>query len=479
MKKKILSLIMMLFLAFTITLTGCAEKGLDNNPPLEAMVTSNGGTSVIKGDYLYFVNGYVETDNLNKNDNKAGQVTKGAIYRTKLDDNEIVKDKDGFLLNDRTDIVVSKVVGFNKGGFYIIDNSIIYATPYMKLSQSGEKQTSRVEFHRVDIDGTDDEVLFVTSGTLTEWTVNKVGKTPYIVLYENDKLVSINVNTGKTVGTVNNTTSYQILKETEYNYNAKRTSLTQTKVIYTRAITSADQKFNYSGNVICAFDIATGKTEVLEISETNTYSIKNVTSDAIYYTYTSTNKPTECLYKKVISDTEWKYATEVQLTTRSFDSYIFVDYGNDLIIATGDSTVWRLEGGKEGSLDVLLSTEKTILRVFGNYAYYADDNKLFRVNINDDVHEIENVYPEDKPSYLAFSNLIDFDNRRIFLYSSYISEEDGDTNYYLNYFDESCTEDNFKQRFVGVFESGDLPEKPEQPEPEYEGDEVEYVPHID
>ena len=175
MKKTLISLAMTLFLCFSIFLTGCKkEEGLKNNPSTTATVISNGGMSVIKGDYLYFVNGYVDETTLEKKDNKLGEVKKGAIYRTKLDDGEISKDKDGFLNNK--DCVVSKVVGFSNGGFYIIDDYIYYTTPYMNYNKGGELQTSRVEFHRINIDGTDDKLIYTTNATESEldWTVYKV-----------------------------------------------------------------------------------------------------------------------------------------------------------------------------------------------------------------------------------------------------------------------------------------------------------------
>ena len=84
----------------------------------------------------------------------------------------------------------------------------------------------------------------------------------------------------------------------------------------------------------------------------------------------------------------------------------------------------------------------------------------------------------EKTMIVTNANFIDFDNRRVYVYAEYTAEN-GDTNYYLNYIDDNFTEDTFEQRFVGVFECDDVPAKPEQPEPEYEGDEVEYVPHID
>lgn len=485
----------MFFLAFTITLTGCGEKGLADNPPLEATVTSNGGMAVIKGDYLYFVNGYVNETSLTDKDNKAGHVTKGAIYRTKLSNGEIVKDKDGFLIGDRTDRVVSKVVGFGKGGFYIMDNYIIYATPCREISSdSDELQTSRVEFHRINIDGTNDKVLFVTSGTLNEWTTYKIGDTPYLVAHESGTLVSVNIKTGKTVGTVIDSSadaSHAILKDNEYEYNESRTNFTQTHVIYTRAINEDDNVSanGYKGNVVCAFNIATGQSTTLEMSADNKYTIKHVTEDNIYYTYTNKSSgDIECLYKKSISniadgsslERTWQDAEEIRLTNIKYDGYLFVDYmGVDCIIANSEERTYLLQGDHNYEDIELLANSKEVIAVYGDYAYYTSDNNLVRFKFTDGaLPETEGVYPEDRASIITDSNFLDFDGRRVYVYSEYTAEN-GDTNYYLNYFDVNIDEDNeFYQRFVGVFENDDVPAKPEQPEAE-EGEEVEYVPHID
>jgi hypothetical protein len=120
----------MFFITAIMIFTGCSNKGLEDNPSKTAQVVSNGGMTVVKGDYLYYVNGFVDRANLDvKKDNKFGDVEKGAIYRTKLNDNsEIAKDSEGFL--EKTECVVPKVVGFDNGGFYIIDDYIYYADWY-------------------------------------------------------------------------------------------------------------------------------------------------------------------------------------------------------------------------------------------------------------------------------------------------------------------------------------------------------------
>ena len=474
MKKRLFSLIIMCFLAISICLTGCGKEGLKDNPATEATVFSNGGMSVIKGDYLYFVNGYVDETTLTKDDNKEGKVTKSAIYRTKLKNNEIDKDDDGFLIN--AECVVSKVVGFSNGGFTIIDDNIYYATPYMKFSSDGQLQNNRVEFHRINIDGTKDEVIYTTSQNETQlnWSLYKIENTTYLVVYESSKIVSINALNGKKVGSVEGSTSYAILNEDDYVYNADRTGFNYNNIIYTRDATEADATHSH-GNVVCAFNIATGKTEVLEVSLDRTYTIQNVTGDAVYYTYTSTAEPIACLHKRVLENA-WNKTEEVKLSNMAYDKYYFVDYGNDIIIAAAEEAMWKLEGGADNIPTKLMASTRDVVGIYGDYAYYVSDSKLIRFNIH--TGETQDAYG-DKATLITNSNFIDFDNRRIYVYGQYTAEN-GDTNYYLTYFNEDFVEGELEQRFVGVFEKGDLPAVPEQPtEPEFEGDEIEKIPHID
>ena len=481
MKKKIFSLIMMCFLAVTICLTGCGKKGLTDNPATDATVFSNGGMSVVKGDYLYFVNGYVDQTLLTKDDNKEGKVQKGAIYRTKLVNGEIDKDIDGFLKN--ADCVVSKIVGFSQGGFAIIDDFIYYATPYMKFSNSGKLQNDRIEFHRVGIDGTEDETLYVTSASDTEleWAMYKIDTTTYMVIYESGNIISINAQTGDVVGKVSNSLSHAILSESDYVYKDSRSNFNNLYVVFTREIDEAVDKVskaNYAGNAVCCMNIATGETAVMHLGVEETYTIQHVTKDTIYYSYTSAGKPEECLYKKVI-ETSWKDAEEIQLTYSKYDSYHFVDYGNDLIVASKGSAMWRLEGDCSTEPVKIQNASREIIGVFGNYAYYVSEGDLIRFDIRS-MSDPQNAYDDSKITLITNSNFIDFDNRRIYVYAQYTAEN-GDTNYYLNYFEENFTTDEeFEQRFVGVFENGDLPKAPTQPEePENEGDEIVYIPHID
>lgn len=474
MKKKLFSLVMLLFLAVTIVFTGCSPKGLQDNPPTDANVVSNGGMSVVKGDYLYYVNGYVDATSLDKNDNKYGEVTRGAIFRTKIVNGEIIKNNDGFVEN--TECVVPKVVGFANGGFYIVGDYIYYATPYMKLSSDGVLQSSRVEFHRININGTDDKTIYTTSASQEnlDWSVYSIDGNVYITTYVDSKIISINTNDNNVVAEVSNSTSYVILKETDFNPNSTGINDYQRYIYYTRAIESADGvSANFKGNVICRLNVATGETSTLKINRDYTYTLKQITKNSLYLTKANTSiGGLDLLYKKAL-DINW--GEEIQLSDNVFTNYFFCNFGDNLVLANDGTYTYRIEGGVTTKI---FDSSVTVLGVFGNYAYYMSDNLLARIDIRGELVDgtiAKEIACNDTKTYLVTnSHFIDFDNKRVYVYTQYTGEDET-TNYYLNYINEG----DLEQRFVGHFESGELPVKPEQAENYGEDPDVKYIPHID
>ena len=130
--KKFYSCLVMMLLVCVMFFSACGGVApMKGEQPLkDADVLGNGGHTVIKDGYMYYVNGYLEsTDYDQLSENKIGSVTKGAIYRTKLDSTgKLVKDENGFLTG--TEAIVKKVVGFDKGSFYIVGDYIYYSTPH-------------------------------------------------------------------------------------------------------------------------------------------------------------------------------------------------------------------------------------------------------------------------------------------------------------------------------------------------------------
>ena len=462
MKKKLLSLILILFLSVSVFLTGCKEVVLEDNPATGANVISNGGMSVVKGDYLYFVNGYVDETSLSDKDNKMGEVEKSAIYRTKLVNGEIVKDKDGFV--EKTERVVSKVVGFSNGGFYIIDDYIYYATPYMNYNQSGVLQTSRVEFHRININGSEksDTKLYTTSVSEQnlDWTMYKVNGTVYLLTYCDGKIISVNASNGNVVAEIANSSSYAFAYETNYSTSKSRDSELAKYVYFTRAVEPADNAgVNVKGNVICKFDVTNGEVKPLNVIDDYTYTITGTLGDSLYYTKANSKYNGEAiLYRKPVSDS-WSKVSEIEMSAgAAYTNYYLCPFGDNMVIATDDNGTYVIEAGIR---TVLSSTKYNILGIYGSYVYYTsgeENTTLARFNLNDRNSlsggqiTTENASTSDKSQKLDNKNFIDFDNQRVYVFAEYTAEN-SDKNYYLNYINETTRD----ERFVGKFESNDIP----------------------
>lgn len=466
MKKKFLSLLILCIMSVCVLFAGCSPKGLKDNPATDANVVSNGGMTVVKDNYLYFVNGYVDESTLTKDDNKQGKVVKSGIYRTKLDNGKIQKDENGFLLN--CDQVVSKVVGFSNGGFYIIDDYIYYATPYMNLDRDGVLQSSRVEFHRVNVNGTNDKTLYVTekSEDDLDWALYKVDGKVYIATYVDSKIILVNTTDTKNIVTIENSTSYAFYYETDYATNEARNNEMQNYIYYTRAIASTDGlSANYKGNVVGRVNIATGDKQEYPASMDYTYSIIGVTPTKVYYTKANTTiSGLSLLHQKDLSSNNWVNATETKLANAEYSNYYICDFGMDLIIADDSNGTYLLEDGARAQIS---SSQKTVIGMCGDYAYYVVDNKLYCFNVRGSVSNgeiaITQLTNDDVSHIITNSKFWDFDNQRVYVYAEYTSAS-GESNYYLNFIE------NEKEKFVGLFADGDTPAEPDTDE-----DTGEYV----
>lgn len=479
MKKKILSVLIMCFLAFSVVLTGCKDRGLDNNPDKNALTISNGGMTVVKDDYLYFVNGYVDETAISKEDltskkYDAGNVTRGAIYRTKLDNAEISKDKDGFLNN--ADLVVSRVVGFESGGFYIIGDTIYYATPYLMLDGS-TPLSDRVEFRSININGDTrtDKQIYVTDTHQDnlDWTIYRVDGKDYLLTYVNGTIYSVDTSNGKVVAKMESSSSYAFFHEEDYNPSASRVGNKYKYVYYTRDVATSDNApVGYTGNVICALNVTNGEVSKplnnINYGANNsvTFKINSIIGDNLYYT--KTKDSFTYLYKQDMN-TKWDDNAEDLTNGVQYTSYYPTGFGDKVIVADDNGTYLVCHG----SAPIVISdTKLEILTINGGYAYYLDSNALKKFNISDP-STIIGAVSEDATVKVTSKAYIDFDGQRLYVYAEYDSE------YYLNYVETIGGE--MSQRFVGVFADGEKPEEPEQDE-NYgkEGyDDIEYIPWID
>lgn len=200
--KKFLSLILAVVAIFC--LFACGNNGWKSQvTDYSGEVSSNGGFAVVKGDYVYFING-IEA---NTADNKFGTPVKGALVR--------VKTADLGTANAAAQVVVPKLfyseVTSGKG-FYILGDYVYYTSPSTDKNKAGETLNSKLQYVRTKLDGTDTKVILQLDNLTTPYRYVKSGDNVYLVVYTTvdgeNVLVSYNAATGDKVATSQGVTSY-------------------------------------------------------------------------------------------------------------------------------------------------------------------------------------------------------------------------------------------------------------------------------
>lgn len=479
--KKIVCVALMLFCACGLMLFGCGNSGLRNNPNTNASVLSNGGMAVEKGDYVYFVNGFASSTDLKKGDNKWGEVEKGAIYRTKLNDNgNLEKDKDGFLKN--ADVVVPKLVGFENGGFYIFGDYIYYTTPNMQVDKSGVLLNTLTDFCRVNINGTDNKVLYTSLATITKdnYSMNYVNGNVYITLFDNNNLVQVKANGNSSVKTINKAVSsvglMQLDKlylgnENTAEFNGTVINGYNNYVYYTRSAVEDDKLGSISGNLLCRVKIGEYKEEILNPTDLYnvTYNIVDFKNNSLYYTTTKTNGSNIAILKKntIGSNGDFSILKEETVVDAPYDKYYVLDSissdnsGTEVLVYSNNTLMLKSNNGK--NTKNVLSATISIISVNGSKVLYSQDGvyKIIDVLASDTAASIITLDIQEKTIKTDVSVYADFNGTQVYLYAKYVSAKDVE-NYYLNRLNLNATEP--KLEFVGVFKSGDTPEKPEDEE---------------
>lgn len=256
MKKKIfaaIGLLMTVVLAFG----ACAFRNdkLDRHDT-DYVVLSNGGHAVQYGQYLYFINGaHKDYTDAGGDQNKWGEVEKGALYRVKLsggaktpysrtddpattlyvpgvgtsaeypfksgetinayvsedltfpftvlegksyaedeDDAEDMKYLDLSSSGAKVERVVPKIISYSndaQGGVFIYDDWIYYATPNNRKDKQGNVQYTLTEFYRIKIDGQGNQLIYRSEEAVSAYNVYKYNGKTYLTVHEGSRLLSV------------------------------------------------------------------------------------------------------------------------------------------------------------------------------------------------------------------------------------------------------------------------------------------------
>lgn len=391
--KKLLSLALAIGIA--LSLVACTNGWKSTVTDYSGEVSSNGGFAVVKGEYVYFING-VES---NTADNTFGVPVKGALLRAKVAD--LGKD------NAATEVVIPKLFYSNADeanrGFYIYGDYVYYATPSTEKDKTGAVQNSTLKFARTKLDGTDTTEITSVKNLTAGYKYIQDGEKVYLVVNTTDSdnknvLISYDATKKNTVlstsGTVQNfafsedlTKTYCYYVETAHDEERDEDESFQNVV-----------KFNFNGDA---------KTTVLEGSDGTqgaTFTLIKDTGANLFYskTYVDTTVATTVKYY-ASKNGEFTGANNVLLsesTTNAATIFAATSYYKDVdSIVYFDTTLGFVKYDYKQKDDdatyglTYLVTDKKVLNELSSltvssytddYVYLTDSsNYYYRVGTND------------------------------------------------------------------------------------------------
>ncbi len=181
--KKILKscLLMLVAVCVSFSFVGCKKKVSPtttntSNIKLSNGVSTNGGMTVVHGDYLYFINGTKDNDGKSQKKN-----TRSAICRVKYN------IETGKTSGDM-EVVVNELVGFSDGALHIFGDYLYYTTPCNGENSSGTVLFNKTVFKRYDLVNKKSYTLYTTelnsSSEVVNYAYYVVGETLNLVVYE-------------------------------------------------------------------------------------------------------------------------------------------------------------------------------------------------------------------------------------------------------------------------------------------------------
>jgi len=184
-----LALMFVVVFSFTACKTKLSDTTVDTSKVKSSNgVSTNGGMTVVHGNYLYFINGTKTNDGTNLEDN-----TRSAIYRVKYD------IKSGEINKKSYERVVSNLAGFEKGSLYIFGDFLYYAVPCTDENYKGDILYNKLTFMRYDLVNKKSYELYTTnqntSGDIS-YAYYIVGDSLNLVVYEkiDASITSVKIN---------------------------------------------------------------------------------------------------------------------------------------------------------------------------------------------------------------------------------------------------------------------------------------------
>lgn len=429
--KKFFSIIFCCILFVSLlTFAGCGEIVLKGGPNQTDSVTGNGALSVRKGDYLYFVNGYVSNSSLSGKDNDYGKAKNGAIYRAKLSNGELIyettTDEDGKEVKTlkEVELLVPKIAGFEYSDLHIFGNTIFFTSPNTEKDKTGKIRFDLTDIFAVNINGGKIQKVAnaLNISSVEQIGYNYVDGKVYVTYLNENKLYNACVNSTKTENTT-------LISE---NVSSFGTNGNDNIVYYTRSF--KDGENSVYGNVLCKFNVKDNLENIIFKDNYNTFSIKKVTDEKIYYSRTNSLVTNSYLYSLNLDNLSLSGEKQYTVVSYSDSQYIF-DLGAGFetgVIVSNNSKLLYLKGINDINTDIveLYNGSFTTLGIFGNFVYGKDaDGNIARIDIVSKTLEV--LVNSEANFNIDMAQNFDYETSYIYYYVKYTGDN-SDEGYYLN-----------------------------------------------
>lgn len=439
MKKFFKLFICLCLCVVSLTFTACGKKSKIEAPDADAVVSSNGGIIVQKGDFIYYANGYNSVDNVKKSDlNKKYKL--GGLYVTKTD---ATRDEFGSLnYNNR---LSSKLSSFEATDLHIFGNYMYYTSINTEETKNGGLQTKHLEIYRVKLNGTGSERVYRSGIDFEDSEGERVVDFKY---HEENGKVYILVNENGTLKRItcgSSVSGSSVISENVLSYKTEGN-----KTFFT--VLNDDDRYE-----INQYDIVSDKiiTKLAMDKNDKISSIFEVKFNNVYFYATFENVGTEYLYRMTISDIENKSSIRTSakklFTATSYTSVYLLDSYSDGILVFSSSRVEIIDATdplETIDLQDNMVTGATIMKIDSGYVYFYKDKEIKRWDYTTDT--VESIYKEENTiCNYSFEVLCDY----VYYYATVNSND------YL--FRVSISDDNEdkKPELMGVYEDEDIPEE--------------------
>ncbi|MBR1988276.1 MAG: hypothetical protein IKA36_04455 [Clostridia bacterium] len=205
MKKFTRILVCLMLFVFAFSFVACGNKDKDKfvYPSSNMTTQGNGGMSVQKGNYLYFVNGFKSITSTDIN--KKTKYNIGSLNVTKLDEKGNPVTDDGGIKDDEYRTITDKLVGYEIADLYICGDYIYFASPCLENeNQDGDQvwAKDKVVFYKKKLNNKGKvEKIYQSKVDYEElnYTYFNKGNNAYLLIHEinNDKIVCIDCSNSK------------------------------------------------------------------------------------------------------------------------------------------------------------------------------------------------------------------------------------------------------------------------------------------